>query len=116
MIPLPLSFLVNANSVRKRANSSGFGYSLLRIFKITAAYPNPFNPSINIDYLINNQSNIKFHFYDINGRLLEIVDKGFLYPGNYTLIWEPDFIPSGQYFIVISDGIQFHKEKITLIK
>ena len=89
---------------------------LPHLFKITAAYPNPFNPDINIDYLINNQSNIKFYFYDINGRLLEIVDKGFLHPGNYTLIWEPEFLPSGQYFIVISDGNQFYEEKITLIK
>jgi len=85
-------------------------------FKITAAYPNPFNPEINIDYLVNNQSNITFYFYDIKGRLLETINSGFLYPGNYTLTWKPEFIPSGQYFIVISDGNQFYKEKITLIK
>ena len=37
-------------------------------FSISNAYPNPFNPTVNIDFSIPEPSNIKLNIYDLLGR------------------------------------------------
>ena len=39
-------------------------------FKIDSAYPNPFNPSININILMDLTSDVNISIVDVNGRLI----------------------------------------------
>ena len=85
-------------------------------FSIDYAYPNPFNPSINIKYSIDEASEITFYFYNIFGQLIEENNIGYLTNGNYSLLWEPKGNVSGVYFVVMSNGIEKNVRKITLLK
>ena len=84
-------------------------------FRISSVYPNPFNPSVNIQFEVDEPSNIVFRFYDIIGNTVDLVDYGFTHSGIFDIIWSPE-LPSGNYFIVMSDGKNIYKEKVTLIK
>ena len=84
-------------------------------FKITSIYPNPFNPSVNIEFEIDKPSNIVFKFYDIQGRQVDMIDFGFAHQGLFDISWSPN-LPSGNYFILMIDGESFYREKVTLIK
>ena len=85
-------------------------------FKITSAYPNPFNPMITIEYSVENTSSVDFFFYDIRGTLVDKVEKGYLARGIYELVWENINLSSGPYFIVMTDGVDQHVIKVFLIK
>ena len=85
-------------------------------FMILSAYPNPFNPIINIEYQIEEGSPIEFLFYDILGNKVDYINKGYMPNGAYQLLWENNSLPSGAYFIVMSNGIKKHIKKVLLIK
>tara|TARA_Y100001970_G_scaffold289489_1_gene420055 strand:+ start:558 stop:1796 length:1239 start_codon:yes stop_codon:yes gene_type:complete len=85
-------------------------------FLITSVYPNPFNPSVSIEYNVIEISNIAFNFFDITGNLIDSKNIGYTSPGNYKFFWENKNIPSGTYFIVMTDGISKNTRKITLVK
>ena len=85
-------------------------------FLITSVYPNPFNPSVSIEYNVIEISNIAFNFFDITGNLIDSKNIGYTSPGNYKFFWENKNIPSGTYFIVMTDGISKNIRKITLVK
>ena len=70
-------------------------------FRISSVYPNPFNPSVNIKFEVDNPSNIVFKFYDIIGRQVDIIDYGFTHSGMFSINWSPE-LPSGNYFILMS--------------
>ena len=85
-------------------------------FIINSAYPNPFNPYVNIEYSIIEPSNIDFYFYSLSGKLIDEINAGFLSKGKYSISWEPENKSSGIYFVVMSNGIEKNMTKITLLK
>jgi len=85
-------------------------------FMINSAYPNPFNPYVNIEYSIIEPSNIEFYFYSLSGKLVDEIDIGFLSKGEYSISWEPKNKASGIYFVVMSNGIDKNMTRITLLK
>ncbi len=84
-------------------------------FRISSIYPNPFNPSVNIQFEVDDASNVLFKFYDIRGNMVDLIDYGFISRGTFDITWTPE-LPSGNYFILMSDGKNIYKEKVTLIK
>lgn len=85
-------------------------------FNINSAYPNPFNPLINIDYSILEPSEYKIYIYDIFGKLVDEIKLGYLSKGNYSSQWISDEKSSSIYFLVLSNGFEKHTKKISLIK
>ena len=66
---------------------------------IQKIYPNPFNPSTNIEYNLPYLSNVSLTVYDLLGRQVEILHSGIQHPSNYTIIWDASKYSSGTYFI-----------------
>ena len=85
-------------------------------FNISSIYPNPFNPSVNITFNVENPSNVVFNFYNIKGSIVDKIDYGFVSSGTFNFTWSPKKLPSGNYFIVMSDGVNFYRDKLTFIK
>ena len=92
-------------------------------FKIKSAYPNPFNPIINIQYQTPFDSNIRLDVVDIRGRLIAKIVNKFHSPGDYDIQWDAGGFSSGIYFlqyILKSDEIpasqRFQNKKIVLLK
>ncbi|MDP8208655.1 MAG: T9SS type A sorting domain-containing protein [Candidatus Electryonea clarkiae] len=70
---------------------------------ITAIYPNPFNPVVNVVLAVPSVSNVQAEIFDILGRNVAILDLGQLQPGYHDLNWHANG-PSGTYFMKITSS------------
>ena len=88
-------------------------------FNIKSAYPNPFNPSINIELSIDIANDATLYIVDVNGRIVNQLFSGLLSSGNHFFEWVPNSdISSGVYFVklnLLDKGVSESKQ-ITLIK
>ena len=86
------------------------------LFKLLPAYPNPFNPSTKIDYVLSNSNIINLSVYDIYGRQIEELLNEYHRAGEYSITWDASRQPSGIYFIRAFNGEHYFHKKITLLK
>lgn len=79
-------------------------------------YPNPFNPTTNIAYQIKERGYVSLKVYDIQGKLVSDLVSEIKEPGQYTVIFNADNLPSGMYIysLKVNDFVQNHK--MTLLK
>ena len=85
-------------------------------YKLYNAYPNPFNPSTTISLEIGNAQFISLNIYDLNGRLIKDFSIKHFLPGSHKIIWRPNNITNGIYFIeLLAENFRSTK-KIILLK
>ena len=83
---------------------------------ITSVYPNPFNPVTNIEFSLDEKSNVYISIYDINGRSVDLLAENEFNRGFHNVMWDASEYPSGVYFVkIISNNISV-SQKIILIK
>jgi len=84
---------------------------------ISSPYPNPFNPSVNLDIQLSKQEYIKASVYNLNGQLIATIYEGFMSQGANKLTWNSNNNPSGIYFVNV-DGVNnsIASYKISLLK
>lgn len=86
-------------------------------FKINNVYPNPFNPTTNINFDLNNLEKISISVFDLNGNIVEkLIDDKLMEPGNYNITWNASDRASGIYFINFSSNEKTSTQKIILQK
>ena len=90
-------------------------------FNIESCYPNPFNPIVSINYNLDVKSDINVKVYNILGQEIKTLYTGSKNPGNYTLNWdgtnnEGNLMPSGSYFIELSNYKSKDIKAVTLLK
>jgi len=104
--------LVNKNFPQQKdtfsANNSGYfsffltsvrDFEIANDFLISNNYPNPFNPSTNVDVYLLERGNIKVEVYDVLGKLID--EKSFsLLPGKHIIEYYGKG-SAGVYFLVI---------------
>lgn len=61
-------------------------------------FPNPFNPSTSIKYLMEKSANIRIRIFNSAGVEVEELINEFRKPGTYSLRWDASNYPSGVYF------------------
>lgn len=85
------------------------------------AYPNPFNPSINIDYSLNELTFIDISIYDIKGQLIKNLVNETKSPGFYHCSWDSknnigNRVSAGLYLINTRTKHTLETKKIILVK
>ena len=85
-------------------------------FQISEVYPNPFNPSTNIEFSVNQNAKIDLSIYNLNGQLVEIILNDFIYPGTYTINWDASNYSTGMYLLVATNGNYSETKKLMLVK
>jgi hypothetical protein len=121
--------LENGRSIRFTTSSPANYISELSIkdhlspkgFEIERAYPNPFNPLINIQINIYKSNLFLINVYDIMGREINVLKNGLMAPGKYQLTWNGtnsagNPISSGTYFIVIQSDQKREIQKLLFLK
>ena len=86
------------------------------VFKLNEVYPNPFNPSTTISYLIDRNFNINISLYNMVGEKVSELVNTKQVPGEYSVSWEANNQPSGLYLVMLSAGNQIKTQKIMLVK
>ncbi len=86
-------------------------------FKITAAFPNPFNPRINIEFLLPKAGNVKMSLFNLRGQKLEQYgfDRWFT-KGRHRFSLNLNDQASGIYFVVLQTVKAKQSIKIFLLK
>ncbi len=84
-------------------------------FKLSPAYPNPFNPSTRFTLTLDATEPVRIEVLDVVGRHVHTVYEGTLPAGEHTFAIEAGGWTSGTYFIrAIGSGIEYRP--ITLLK
>jgi hypothetical protein len=90
-------------------------------FSLIQAYPNPFNPDLNIVVKLKEISSVKITIYNILGERVKEVFQGDLNSGIHSFLWSGkndsgSILPSGSYIIRISSELFNKAIKVTFLK
>ena len=89
---------------------------LPNVFELYPPYPNPFNPTTQISFLVNHTTVVSLNIYDINGRLVQNIYHAKTAPGFYQSIWEANNASSGIYFLSLESEQKIITHKLMLMK
>ena len=79
-------------------------------------FPNPFNNSTVIQYVIPEEGNISLDLYNSLGEKIENLSDGFKIAGEYEVYLNGNSLASGVYFIVLRTSEHFISHKILMLK
>ncbi len=78
--------------------------------------PNPFNVLTVLSVEIENATNCELKIYDIQGKLIDELYKGYLNKGHYGFKWNASVFPSGIYVVRMITDMASVDQKIVLMK
>lgn len=79
-------------------------------------YPNPFNPTTTISYLLKETGHVKLTVYDRLGREVKVLVDETQGPGTHTVEFDGSSYPSGIYFYRIKMNDKIEVKKMILAK
>ena len=85
-------------------------------FALSAAYPNPFNPSTTMDLSLNKSGHVNIHVYNVLGQMVSTLANGYMDAGYHTFTWNANNVPSGMYLVRVEAGNNVETQKIMLLK
>jgi hypothetical protein len=83
------------------------------------AFPNPFNPVVNVNYFIPEvigEFQSRIFIYNLSGALVQELDPVQSYPGLNKISWDASDQASGLYFLRVKAESKSYTQKIQLIK
>ena len=89
---------------------------VLNEFSLLPAYPNPFNPVTNISFVVDKSSEISLKIFDVNGKLVQVVNPKTYQIGVHNIQWNASSLSSGVYFIHMLNGVDRYTQKVMLLK
>lgn len=99
------------------AGMSDFTDDLPAQFTLSPSYPNPFNPSTNIQYELPQQVAVNLEVYNMIGRKVStLLANQQQEAGVHTVRFDASALSSGMYFVRLKAGSFEQIQKITLIK
>lgn len=87
-----------------------------RTFELKQNFPNPFNPTTQINYAVPEQADVRIEIYNVIGRRVATLVDREMAPGNYTVNFDASSLSSGMYFYRLQAGSTLLTKKMTLIK
>ncbi len=81
-----------------------------------AASPNPFNPITMVSYYLPERQRIRLSVYDVQGRLVGVIDEGFRGAGEHMVEWNARGVASGVYFSRLEAGVYTRTQKMILLR
>ncbi|NQV37399.1 MAG: T9SS type A sorting domain-containing protein [Candidatus Marinimicrobia bacterium] len=85
-------------------------------YTLLDAYPNPFNPSITIEYTIEHSNTVQIEIMNILGQRIDFLKEGYQSPGIYSIKWDASQHSGGVYFVRLKTKEQIKTQKIILLK
>ncbi len=89
----PGRFLIRQRETVVKSEEMPKYYNLMR------AFPNPFNQSLTIEYVLPAVSEVNLEVFDLMGRYITCLTNEMQQPGKHIAIWQPDNLEGGVYLI-----------------
>ena len=91
------------------------------VIMLDPAYPNPFNSSTTISYILARNGLVQVTIRDVTGREIVSLVEGYRNAGQYSIVWngmngEGKLVSSGLYFVTVSGFNQSKNMKMLLVK
>jgi hypothetical protein len=118
----PSDFLLSViNEQGSRTYTAHVGVGRPRDYWLEQNFPNPFNPTTNIRFLVSRQVHVNLTIYDLLGRRVRTMVDEVITPGSRTIVW--DGIDehgyqqsSGTYFFRLTAGDFVETKRMILLK
>jgi len=107
------------NGVEVEVQTYDISFSNLQPVKteLSGSYPNPFNPTISINYGLEIDGHVEIMIYDATGRLVQELVNGHQEGGKeYSITWDASNQASGMYFAKMIAGDVVQTQKLVLLK
>jgi len=85
-------------------------------YSLSAAYPNPFNPTTTLSLALPIESEVFLSIYNLQGREVASLVNGNMEAGYHSVVWNADNYSSGIYFVQMIAGDYNHTQKLMLVK
>lgn len=85
-------------------------------FELFRNYPNPFNPTTTIKYIIAEPQKVKLAVYSLLGEEVKILVDDYKSAGNHSVIFNASDLASGVYIYTLYAGNQSTSKKLILLK
>ncbi|MBT3233265.1 MAG: T9SS type A sorting domain-containing protein [Calditrichaeota bacterium] len=85
-------------------------------FRLSPAYPNPFNSTTTIEYALPFAAEVTLNLYNLSGQRVETLVSGRLQAGVHRTMLDAGDLASGLYFIKLDGVRQSVTQKIMLVK
>ena len=105
-----------ADNIHENGVSVEEGEGIPTAYHLAQNFPNPFNPSTTIDFIIPEASQVKIEVYSITGEFVATLIDEFMIAGYYQREFSADNLPSGVYLYRMTAGNFTKVNKMTLIK
>lgn len=90
--------------------------ALPHTFGLSAAYPNPFNPSTSFKYTLNAPGLVTFKVYNVLGQVVKTEVNQYQTAGEYQIRVDMSRMTSGVYFGSLEQGANRQMKKMVLVK
>jgi hypothetical protein len=85
-------------------------------YSLLSVYPNPFNPTAEINFTLVNSGQVRLSVFDISGKEVAILINGYEQAGSHSLTFNAGNLASGIYFFTLNDGSGMRTVKSMLLK
>ena len=85
-------------------------------YRISKAYPNPFNPSTSFEIDLDSESFVSMKVYNVIGQLTQELYTGNMNGYGNVINWDASNVSSGIYFVKIQIGSNLESQKVLLVK
>ena len=85
-------------------------------FSLTQNYPNPFNAQTNIEFVLENDSDVELEVYDVTGAKVTTLVNSHMNAGSHTVNWDAASVASGVYYYSLKTNGEESTRKMTLLK
>jgi len=85
-------------------------------FSLSRNYPNPFNPTTEISYLVSERTDLILSVYDVLGRIVSVLREGVHDPGKYQIQFDGSLLTNGVYFYRLQSANYSQTNSMLLVK
>ncbi len=99
------------------ANSNGYVPTSTPVaFSLSAAYPNPFNPSTSLNLTMASEGFVSVKAYNLAGQVVGIIADANYTVGTHSLTWDASDLSSGVYLVRAEYAGNVATQKVMLVK
>lgn len=85
-------------------------------FKLIGSYPNPFNSSTTIEFILPETEHVCLEIFNILGQKVQTVLDAGMNAGHYNINWDASSQPSGVYFYRLNADGYHETKRVILLK
>jgi hypothetical protein len=98
------------------SSAGDYIWAIPKQMAIRSIYPNPFNPRANVEIDLGSSCNVSLKVYDIKGREITVLARGFYPAGQHTFIFDGSRFTSGVYLVRLESNEFSFSQKMVFLK